>query len=178
MLGRLVPHKQIEHALEAAKSLRGTYPNLRVDIVGDGWWSDNLVSEARTLGVDDITEFHGYVSETRKQELLARSGVLAMPSLKEGWGQVIMEAAAFGVPAVGYRSAGGVADAIVHDETGLLVDDSVGAFREGIDRMLSDEHTRNRYGVQAQKRCHEFGWDSTVDQFETLLLSTLRRRRR
>ena len=70
--------------------------------------------------------FHGHVSETEKHRLLARAWVHAMPSLKEGWGLVVVEAGVHGTPTVAFRSAGGPADSIVDGETGLLVDDADG----------------------------------------------------
>lgn len=173
VLGRLVPHKQVEHALLAAKSLREELPDLHVDVIGDGWWADRLSSFAMSCGVADITTFHGFVDSSRKQELLARATVLAMPSLKEGWGQVIMEAAAFGVPAVGYRSAGGVADSILDRETGLLVSDSQAEFTAAIRTLLTHEQTRINFGRAAQSRCNQFSWNQTITDFENTLARTL-----
>ena len=49
-----------------------------------------------------------------------------MPSLKEGWGLVVVEAGVHGTPTVAFRTAGGPADSIVDGETGLLVDDVEG----------------------------------------------------
>jgi len=173
VLGRLVPHKQVEHALIAAKSLRQEVPDLHIDVIGDGWWADRLHEFATSCGVEDITQFHGFVDSTRKQQLLAEATVLAMPSLKEGWGQVIMEAAAFGVPAVGYQSAGGVADSIRDGATGILVGDSQPDFTAALETLLTDNEKRSNFGKAAQQRCSEFGWDDTISGFETVLTRVL-----
>jgi len=173
VLGRLVPHKQVEHALVAAQALRTEIPDLRVDVIGDGWWSDRLREFAVTSGIDDITTFHGFIESSRKQQLLAETTVLAMPSLKEGWGQVIMEAAAFGVPAVGYRSAGGVANSISDGRTGLLVGPSQAEFTAALRTLLMQEKTRTMFGKAARSRCADFSWDQTIASFENSLAKSL-----
>ena len=71
MLSRLVPHKQIEHALAVVQRLATEVPDLRLDVVGDGWWHDNLVEAAADLGVTDRVTFHGHVSDARRDELVA-----------------------------------------------------------------------------------------------------------
>ena len=63
LLSRLVPHKQIEDALDAVAELRPRMPGLHLDIVGGGWWRERLVDHARLLGVSDAVTFHGHVDD-------------------------------------------------------------------------------------------------------------------
>ncbi len=123
LLSRLVPHKQIEDALDAVAELRPRIPGLHLDIVGGGWWRDRLVDHARLLGVSDAVTFHGHVDDVTKHQVLQRCWVHVLPSRKEGWGLAVTEAAQHGVPTIGYRSSGGLTDSIVDGVTGLLVDD-------------------------------------------------------
>ncbi|MBK6763714.1 MAG: glycosyltransferase family 4 protein [Micrococcales bacterium] len=125
VVGRLVPHKRVEHVLRAGAILRRRHPGLRISVVGDGWWSPRLRHVAQTLGVTDMVDFLGFVDEKTKHQVYASAWLLALPSLKEGWGIVVMEAATHGVPAVAYRDAGGVGESIQHETTGLLVDGDV-----------------------------------------------------
>ncbi|MEZ5116855.1 MAG: glycosyltransferase family 4 protein [Candidatus Nanopelagicales bacterium] len=173
VLGRLVPHKRVEHVLRAAAVLRHRVPDLRVAVVGDGWWADELAAEARRLGVDDLVQFTGFVDEDRKHAELARAWVLALPSLKEGWGLVVMEAARHGVPSVAYRDAGGVAEAIVDGETGILVDGDEDAYAAALGRLLTDHALRERMGARAAERAREFSWQTTADRFAEVLAQAL-----
>src|SRR5690349_7348865 len=84
LLSRLVPHKQIEDALDAVAELRPQMPGLHLDIVGGGWWRARLVEHARLLGVSDAVTFHGHVDDLTKHEVLQRSWVHLLPSRKEG----------------------------------------------------------------------------------------------
>jgi glycosyltransferase involved in cell wall biosynthesis len=169
VVGRLVPHKRVEHILRAAAILRRRHPDLRVSVVGDGWWSPQLEHAARALGVDDMVDFCGFVDEKTKHSIYAASWVLALPSLKEGWGIVVMEAATHGVPAVAYREAGGVAESILDGETGLLVDGDVRDYARALDRLLSDAALRTALGEAARRRAETFTWPATANAFARVL---------
>jgi glycosyltransferase involved in cell wall biosynthesis len=170
VVGRLVPHKRVEHVLRAAARLRLAHPRLRVRVVGDGWWAAELAAEASRLGVDDIVEFTGFVDEETKQREMAEAWVLALPSLKEGWGLVVMEAASLGVPTVAYRHAGGVAESVVDGTTGLLVDDE-DAFVAALDGLLDDAAARERLGAAARAWSVRFSWEAAAESFASVLLA-------
>lgn len=169
VVGRLVPHKRVEHVLRAAAILRRRHPDLRISVVGDGWWSPRLQRVAETLGVTDMVDFLGFVDEKDKHSVYAGAWVLALPSLKEGWGIVVMEAATHGVPAVAYSSAGGVAESIVDGHTGLLVDGGVEDFAMALDVLLTDSRRRQRMGRAARERTESFTWAATAQSFADVL---------
>ncbi|WP_040799741.1 glycosyltransferase family 4 protein [Nocardia higoensis] len=160
VLSRLVPHKQIEDALITVARLRDRMAGLRLDVIGGGWWEENLRGTAHELGIEDIVTFHGHVDETRKHELLAAAWVHMMPSRKEGWGLAVIEAGQHGVPTVGYRSSRGLTDSIVDGVTGMLVDD-VAQLTEAVGELLADAPTRSVMGEKARARAREFSWEQT-----------------
>ncbi|MFC9996476.1 glycosyltransferase family 4 protein [Nocardia sp. NPDC127526] len=160
VLSRLVPHKQIEDAMAAVAGLRARIPDLHLDVIGDGWWADNLRAHARELGIADAVTFHGHVDEDRKHELLSRAWVHVLPSRKEGWGLAVIEAAQHGVPTVGYRSSRGLTDSIVDGVTGLLVDD-VAQLTAAVGDLLDDHEARTVLGEKARSRAREFSWEQT-----------------
>ncbi|GAA4429733.1 glycosyltransferase family 4 protein [Actinokineospora soli] len=167
-VSRLVPHKRIEHAIDVLVRLRERWPSLRLEVVGTGWWLDRLRDYARERGVADRVVLHGWVDEQRKHEILARSWVHLCPSVKEGWGIAIIEAAAHGVPSVAYRAAGGVAESIVDGETGLLAEDFE-EFSAHVERLLGARGERVALGRAGQRRARRLDWDSTVAGFESAL---------
>ncbi len=168
VLSRLVPHKQIEDALAVAAELRPALPGLRLDVVGDGWWADNLKSRAHELGIADAVTFHGHVDECRKHELLSRAWVHVLPSRKEGWGLAVIEAAQHGVPTVGYRSSRGLTDSVVDGVTGMLVDDAA-QLAEAVGELLDSAESRTVMGEKARARAREFSWEQTANGvFEVL----------
>ena len=172
VLGRLVPHKQVEHALVVASTLSASVPDLRVEIVGDGWWRDHVAGMTRELGLTDRVVLHGHLSDAERDEVLDRSWLLLVPSVKEGWGINIMEAAARGVPAIAYASAGGVAEAIVDGETGRLVDD-VDAMAKRTEELLCDPVLRDDMGARARERAAGFSWSRTGRRFADVVAARL-----
>jgi glycosyltransferase involved in cell wall biosynthesis len=170
VLSRLVPHKQIEDALEAIAELRNRVPDVHLDILGGGWWEQRLVEHARLLGISDSVTFHGHVGDDAKHEALQRCWVHVLPSRKEGWGLAVIEAAQHGVPTIGYRSSGGLTDSIVDGVTGLLVDDH-DELVDQLERLVTDRVLREQLGTKAQIRSGEFSWQQSADAMRTVLES-------
>src|SRR6201998_2223680 len=161
-LARLVPHKQIEDALDVVAQLRHRIPGLHLDIVGDGWWRQRLVDHVYALGISDAVTFHGHVDDMTKHHVLQSSWVHVLPSRKEGWGLAVVEAAQHGVPTIGYRFSGGLSDSIVDGVTGILVD-SHAELVEGLERLLSDPVLRDQLGAKAHTRSGEFSWTQSAE---------------
>ncbi|WP_319453223.1 MULTISPECIES: glycosyltransferase family 4 protein [unclassified Mycobacterium] len=170
VLSRLVPHKQIEHALDAVAALRPTQPELHLDVIGGGWWAARLVEHAELLGISDAVTFHGHVDDETKHYVLQRSWVHVLPSHKEGWALAVTEAAQHAVPTIGYRSSGGLTDSIVDGVTGLLVDDHADLV-DGLERLLTDQVLREQLGVKAQARSLEFSWRQSATAMRDVLES-------
>lgn len=162
VVGRLVPHKQVEHAIDAVRELRRELPDLRLQVVGDGWWADQLHEYAASQQVE--VEFTGQIDEVAKQLIYERAWVLALPSLKEGWGLVIGEAGAHWTPAVAYRSAGGTQESIREGASGVLVDTQA-EFVIALRGVLTDSDLRARLGAGAHEMSREFSWARNHEAF-------------
>lgn len=183
VLSRLVPHKQIEDAIDVVATLRRSFPELRLDVIGGGWWDENLRAHAASRGVGDAVTFHGHVSETRKHRILARSWVHVLPSRKEGWGLAVVEAAQHGVPTVGYRHSRGLTDSVVDGVTGVLVGDEwvgqdtdVADLTDAVSTLLEDGDLRRQLGEKARLRTREFSWAQCSRAVESVLTDHARGR--
>ena len=91
-IGRLVFYKNLEIVIKAISIVRKSNPDIKLIIVGDGPHRKNLELIVKNLELDNNIKFEGYVSQDRKDELLASSCALVFPSLCEGFGLVILEA--------------------------------------------------------------------------------------
>ena len=172
VVGRLVPHKQVEHVIDAAVSLRARHPGLRLNVVGSGWWEAQLHDYAEERGAGDTVVFEGHVDERRKHEVYESSWLLALPSLKEGWGLVIGEAGMHRTPTVAYAAAGGTRESVADGSSGLLVDDQ-DAFTTAVDRLLSDHDERARLGDGAFAMSHQFTWQHAQESFARVVTGAL-----
>lgn len=156
-IGRLVPHKRYDTLLTAWDAVRSRVGG-RLVIVGEGPEHARLAAAAGP-GV----ELRGRVSEDEKQRLLGEAWMLLHPSMLEGWGLVVTEAAAAGTPAVGF-DAPGVRDSIVDGETGVLARDA-SDFAARWATLAGDADLRHRMGRAAQRRAAVFSWDNTIERF-------------
>jgi glycosyltransferase involved in cell wall biosynthesis len=170
VLSRLVPHKQIEDALDAIAVLRTRMPELHLDVIGGGWWQDRLVRRAEQLGIADAVTFHGHVDDVTKHAVVQRCWVHLLPSAKEGWGLAVIEAAQHGVPTIGYRCAGGLTDSVVDGVTGVLVD-SHAELVDRFEQLLTDRVLRDELGAKAAARSREFSWPQSASAMRIVLES-------
>jgi phosphatidyl-myo-inositol dimannoside synthase len=160
-VSRLVPRKGMDVLIEAATRLAPSYPDLVVAIAGDGRELDHLRRLADRCPV--AVRVLGRVSQEDRAALLGAADVFAMACRnrwlgleQEGFGIVFLEAAAAGVPQVAGDS-GGASEAVVHKETGLVVEDpgNPGAVAEALRALLSDPNGRRRMGRAARSRVQE-----------------------
>jgi len=172
VLSRLVPHKQIEDALDAVAQLRMSIPDLHLDVVGGGWWGGRLVGRANQLGIGDAVTFHGHIGDETKHHVLQQAWVHVLPSRKEGWGLAVIEAAQHAVPTIGYRSSGGLADSIIDGVTGVLVDNHADLLSR-LEQLLTDPVLRDQLGVKAQARSAEFSWRTSAEAMSSVLESVV-----
>jgi glycosyltransferase involved in cell wall biosynthesis len=155
-LGRLKKYKRVELILDAMTRVgRGT-----LDIAGDGDHRPAVESAVVARGLQTRVRFHGPVDEATKLRLLQRSWIHVTASECEGWGLTVTEAAACGTPTVAI-ACGGLAESVVHGETGTLVEDADG-LADAIQALVEDGVARDRLGQAAVARSRGLTWDHTA----------------
>jgi asparagine synthase (glutamine-hydrolysing) len=114
-------YKGIEHLIAAMPAVRAAIPGATLRIVGRGNDLPRLQNLARQHGVlAEGTEFLGFMEDNRLAEELRTCRLFALPSKKEGFGLVFLEAMAHGRPCLGAR-AGGIPE-VITAETGVLAE--------------------------------------------------------
>jgi glycosyltransferase involved in cell wall biosynthesis len=98
--GRHIPEKQVPAIPPAIAAVRARLPQLRATIFGDGPEREATLAAVRGLGLQDVIEVPGFVATERVDETIGRALCLLQPSRREGYGLVIVEAAAHGTPSV------------------------------------------------------------------------------
>lgn len=155
VLGRLQPNKGVDRVLDAWAKVQPVIGG-RLVIIGEG--PERAALEARGLpGV----EWPGRVSDEEKQALLGSAWLLVHGAHREGWGIVIIEAAAQRTPAIAFDGPG-VRDAIVDGETGVLAAD-VSGFAESWVELSRDTERRLAMGEAARQRAAGFTWSAAAD---------------
>ena len=98
--GRMIPEKRIPLLVEAIAVARSTIPQLRAVIFGDGPERERIRERIDALALRDIVDLPGVVPEEQLTDTMARALCMVQPSSREGYGMVVVEASAAGVPAI------------------------------------------------------------------------------
>ena len=158
-IGRLNRDKGVVDLASAFCRVAETYPNVKLLIVGPD--EENIAAEIKriTLGCAAQVYFVGF--SNKPEDIMSSADVLCLPSYREGFGNVVIEAAAVGIPTIGSRIYG-ITDAVVDGETGLLFEvKNVPALESCIRTLAADNEFRTRLGRQAINRVHK---DFSSDQ--------------
>lgn len=172
-VGRITRDKGIHDLLAASHRMRQSGCHIHLVIIGPWDDTDPVELECRR-SIEEEKWIHHLASVDEPEKYYAALDVLVFPSYREGFPNVVLEAAASRVPTVGYRVTG-VKDAVVHEQTGLLVNprDWV-SLADSVIRLIHDTASRFRMGVAAWQRVEsEFRperiWQALDDEYRALL---------
>lgn len=166
-LDRSHSHKGVEELLRAVALVRESRPSVLCVVVGAGDGLDGYRRRAATLGIEGHVRFAGAVEEEDLPRYYRASRAVVLPSRNdtEGFGMVLLEAAASGIPAVG-TTVGGIPKALDDGRAGLLVAprDPV-ALADAMRLLLSDGELGRRLGEHGRERAvREFSWEIQVEK--------------
>lgn len=172
-VGRFTRDKGIKELLEAFNSLKGLFPELRLLLVGDFEEGDPPPPEVtQRIRTDTNIVCSGFVPDSAPYYQVMN--VLALPTYREGFPNVVLEAGAAGKPAV-VSNATGAVDSVIDGETGLIVPirDTV-ALTGALAKLLSNPSLARTMGQTARKRViaefqQERIWSGLLDEYHSLL---------
>lgn len=174
-VGRLVTRKGFDVFIATIARLRLQNWDVFGFIVGSGPEKNNLIKLVKNLGLEKNIIFLENISSDDLGLVYASSDIFLSPSINdklddvEGFGTVFLEAAQFGLPAIG-GAVGGVPEAILDQKTGILVDaTNIEEVIKASENLLSNAELRLYLGQNAKKRANElFNWEK---QFEVVKIA-------
>jgi glycosyltransferase involved in cell wall biosynthesis len=172
-VGRLKRYKGVATAIEALAIARQGRGDLALDIAGNGDDRPRLEALARRLGVAGAVRFLGFVTDEHKLRLMRTSWAHVFPSVKEGWGLTVIEAAACGTPSLTSNSPG-LRDSVRDGVTGYLLPH--GDARAMARRMLELAERPalvDTLGRQARAFAETLTWESAARQTESHLAEVI-----
>lgn len=165
-------YKGYDRVLEALPQLVAQYPNLRYLLVGkyDAAEKQRIDAIIGSLGLQDTVIFTGFVADEELSLHFTLGDIFVMPSEKEGFGIVFIEAMFYGLPVIA-GNADGSTDALCNGELGLLVDPAdIPAIAGAIKKMLDD---RTAYLPDEEKLQSHFGYRGYKQQLHTCMETLL-----
>ncbi|WDN88266.1 hypothetical protein BuS5_01234 [Desulfosarcina sp. BuS5] len=162
-MARLVENKGIRETVEAFSLLKSEFPDLRLEVAGDG--PEKAVLAARYAGLDGLT-FHGHIGDVQKYRLMAQCDVFVFPTnYGEGMPTCVLEAMVAGLPVV-TRAVGGIRDFFRHGEHGLLVETSEPQeLAKSLADLLKDEELRRKISEHNRQYAEDHFSANMVSEF-------------
>jgi phosphatidyl-myo-inositol dimannoside synthase len=169
-MARIVPGKGFHKLVRMMPDILKKIPNLVWIIIGDGPAKQDILEMIQAENLQNVVRFAGKVPHTTVRKFYYLSDLFILlthpyQGMEEGLGLVFLEAAATGTAVVAGKS-GGVEEAVISDETGLVVDvDSDMQIDEEIIELLNDDVRRNKYAEQARARIiSDFTWEKELQK--------------
>lgn len=164
-LGRIdIYMKGLDLLLEAFSRMKNQSVFLKIAGAGKPGDMRKLTEIVKRLNLEGRVEYLGRVEEHEKLELLRTCLFLAMPSRFEGWGITAVEANAAGKAVVGTQIRG-LAEAVVHNQTAILIEpDSIDQLASAMDLLVANEDTRKRLGSGGREWAKKFSWRSIAEE--------------
>ena len=164
--GVLSKDKGIEDALRCF-SILNTQGDFDFWIIGrpETWrYMNKLNKMIKELNLVGKIKMWGFVPEDLKFQLLAKSHLLINPSVREGWGLVVLEGSAMGTPTIGYNVSG-LRDSIMDKQTGILCRNNTPQdLSSNVTLLLSRKTYFNTMRLNAIKWSRSFSWEKSINK--------------
>lgn len=172
-VGRLAPHKHVDHVIGSISKIKELVPTINLIIVGKGEEKENLMKMVDDLSLEDFITFKEDLSDDDLISNIKESEILVLPSTREGFGMVLAEANCCFKPVVTYAS-GGTVEVVEDGYNGFLIEsDNQDDLTEKLILLLEDKQLQKKLGLNGRRKVEEeFNWEKIVDSY-TEILETL-----
>lgn len=177
-VGRLIPSKGVDLLIRSLRRLKERLPGLRCRIVGEGSEEEHLKGLAQELGLSDNVEFSGFVESVFPVMKSAR--MLALLSDREGFGMVVIEAGACGLPTVTLDVPNNAARLLVRESGhGAVCEGDPEAVADALHTCLSASEEESGTRAEALRQwARQYDRQHAMSAYEEIYLDTVNRARR
>lgn len=167
-LGRLEAQKNLSFLVEVARDLRARKCRFELHIGGEGRLREKLEQAIIAHDLDDIITLHGFIEEP--YTFLGSGDIFVLPSLWEGFGYVLVEAASLGLPIVAFEVSSNP-EIVPQDRAGILTPvNDIEAFTDAIEKLINDPQLRQRLGTFGKEYAREhFDMTKNLVEIESYL---------
>lgn len=178
-VARLVKMKRADLCIQSMEKVIKKYPEASLYILGNGPDEKRLqelvIRENLEKNVKFVNKNNFFIEKDIKDlkvKLMRKTWALLLPSVKEGWGMVVTEAAACGTPAI-VSDVTGLRDSVVAGKTGIILskNPSQDEFAKAMINLIENNDLRKNISIEAYKYSQKFDWDLSYKTFRKLILA-------
>ena len=171
-VGRLAPQKRFDRLVGAFNMIAAKYPDWYVDIFGEGEDREKLQDQINGLGLSDRIHLMSTTNDIYNE--YRQSQFFVMCSDFEGFGLVIIEAMACGIPVVATDCPFGPSEIIDDGKTGLLAKMDVKDLADKMEWMITHEEERKNMGAQAYESVARYRKEIIIPEWEKAYMSVIK----
>ena len=169
---RLEPQKGIRYLLLAMKTILTKFPDVKLEIVGTGSLLNELQNLANELKISNSIKFLGKFADVIP--FYKRMDIFVLPSLYEGFGIVILEAMAMGIPIVA-TNVDGIKEVVINGESGILIPPkNPEAIANAVNYLIDNPRVSEKLITEGKKRAKLFDIHDHLMKLDKLYTSLLR----
>ena len=174
MLARLMPQKRIDLMIDVWARLAKDFPEWKVKVLGEGILRPQLEEKIRALGLQESFLLPGEVKDVTEE--LQASDILCLTSEYEGFGIVLIEAMAKGIPVIAFEYVG-VHDIINDGVDGFIIPfGDVDGYAEKLKQLMTDKELYKRLATETLISVHKFDKEKVMKKWDMLFNNSLRSR--
>jgi glycosyltransferase involved in cell wall biosynthesis len=172
--GRLIKEKNVDVLLRAVFLLKVDFPGIKCCIVGDGPEKAELLKLAKKLAICENVDFVGFQAYEALIGKVKASKMLILPSSREGFGMVVIEAFACGVPVVTVKEKYNAAQGLVEDGVdGFVVKLGDKEIAAGVEKIIKDYACYKRSSDMSLRKSVGYDWNKIVEKICSLYIETV-----
>jgi glycosyltransferase involved in cell wall biosynthesis len=170
LLDEFHEYKGLKYLLEAMVIVKKTIPDVKLIVGGKGVLLDDYIDTARSMGIDDNVEFHGFIPDSKIAEYYSRANVFVLPSvssLQEGFGIVALEAMACETPVI-TTDIVGISSDLKIEKAGLTIPPrDAEALADAIIKILSSNDIQSEMGLNGRSLVEaNYTWKGIAEMME------------
>ncbi|HAA51855.1 MAG TPA: glycosyltransferase family 4 protein [Planctomycetaceae bacterium] len=167
-IGRLHPQKGFDRLLPIFQRLRSSHPDWHLVLLGEGDERIRLEAQVQDLGLQQHVSLPGWVADV--EGALSRSDLFVLPSRYEGFGNVVAEALACGVPVVTMDCPSGPGEIVRDGVDGFIVPaDDTARLEQVLDQVMGDAQLRDQFSARGPEVLDRFSEQKFLAQWDAVL---------
>lgn len=170
-VSRITERKGIKYLIEAVAQLVPKYPNVKLQIAGEGDKLEELEKETRDRDLRDKVEFLGRVAHADLVKIYQGADVFVLPSLNEGMSNTMLEALSSGLPLVA-TDTGGTKELLNDGENGFIVKmKDADDIADKIEKLILNPDLKKKMGEASRQKAEGMSWEKVAKQYYELYKS-------